>query len=217
MISTLRNGLLVLLAMLPLVAGAVTGKSAHDLIQDSTSELLSDLAAHRAQYRANPDAFFTALDRIIGPAVDAEGISRSIMTIKYSRNATPAQMTRFQESFKRSLMRFYGNALLEYNNQGITVGPAKDENGTRTSVDMQVKGTNGAVYPVSYTLEKINGEWKVRNVIVNGINLGKLFRDQFTEAMQRNGNNLDKTIDNWGSEVDKVKEKADQETSKAKP
>jgi len=81
MISTLRNGLLVLLAMLPLVAGAVTGKSAHDLIQDSTSELLSDLAAHRAQYRANPDAFFTALNRIIGPAVDAEGISRSIMTI----------------------------------------------------------------------------------------------------------------------------------------
>ena len=118
-------------------------------------------------------------------------------------------MARFQENFKRSLMQFYGNALLEYNNQGITVSPAKDEGADRTSVDMQVKGNNGSIYPVSYTLTKINGEWKVRNVIINGINIGKLFRDQFADAMQRNGNNLDKTIDGWAGEVAKAKEKTD--------
>jgi phospholipid transport system substrate-binding protein len=48
-------------------------------------------------------------------------------------------------------MQFYGNALLEYNNQGITVDPAKDESGDRTSVGMTVKGSNGAIYPVQYT------------------------------------------------------------------
>lgn len=147
--------------------------------------------------------------------VDADGISRSIMTVKYSRKATPEQMVRFQENFKRSLMQFYGNALLEYNNQGITVSPAKDESGTRTSVDMQVKGNNGAIYPVSYTLEKINDEWKVRNVIINGINIGKLFRDQFADAMQRNGNNLDKTIDGWAGEVAKAKEVTEDAAQKA--
>lgn len=73
---------------------------------------------------------------------------------------------------------------------------------------MQVKGSNGAVYPVSYTLENINGEWKVRNVIINGINIGKLFRDQFADAMQRNGNDLDKTINGWAGEVAKAKEVA---------
>ncbi|RZA14281.1 MAG: ABC transporter substrate-binding protein, partial [Proteobacteria bacterium] len=134
---------------------------------------------------------------------------RSIMTVKYANRATPAQKARFQENFKRSLMQFYGNALLEYNNQGITVGPAKDESGTRTSVDMQVKGTGGAVYPVSYTLENLNNEWKVRNVIINGINIGKLFRDQFADSMQRNGNDLDKTIDGWAGEVAKAKEVTD--------
>lgn len=71
---------------------------------------------------------------------------------------------------------------------------------------MSVKGNNGAVYPVSYTLVKINNEWKVRNVIINGINIGKLFRDQFADAMQRNGNNLDKTIDGWAGEVAKAKD-----------
>ena len=74
---------------------------------------------------------------------------------------------------------------------------------------MQVKGSNGAVYPVSYTLVKLNGEWKVRNVVINGINIGKLFRDQFADAMQRNGNNLDTTINNWAGEVAKTKSTVD--------
>ncbi|KAF0862935.1 phospholipid-binding protein MlaC [Pseudomonas sp. LD120] len=206
MISILRRGLLVLLAALPLLANATSGPSAHELVQDTTTRLLADLAANKEKYKQSPNDFYNALNDIVGPVVDADGISRSIMTVKYSRKATPEQMARFQENFKRSLMQFYGNALLEYNNQGITVSPAKDESGSRTSVDMQVKGNNGVIYPVSYTLEKINDAWKVRNVIINGINIGKLFRDQFSDAMQRNGNNLDKTIDGWAGEVAKAKE-----------
>jgi len=215
MISILRRGLLVLLAALPLLANAASTPSAHDLVQDTTTRLLADLAANKEKYKQSPNDFYNALNSIVGPVVDADGISRSIMTVKYSRKATPEQMARFQENFKRSLMQFYGNALLEYNNQGITVSPAKDESGTRTSVDMLVKGNNGAIYPVSYTLEKINDEWKVRNVIINGINIGKLFRDQFADAMQRNGNNLDKTIDGWAGEVAKAKEVTEDAAQKA--
>lgn len=212
MISILRRGLLVLLAAFPLLV--VAAQTPHDVIQGTTTELLGDLKANKEQYKSNPGAFYDALNRILGPVVDADGISRSIMTVKYSRKATPAQMQRFQENFKRSLMQFYGNALLEFKNQGITVGPAKDESGNRTSVDMIVKGDNGATYPLSYTLNKVNGEWKVRNVIVNGINIGKLFRDQFADAMQKNGNDLDKTIDNWAGEVAKVKQETDKAIDK---
>ncbi|MGY2290510.1 MlaC/ttg2D family ABC transporter substrate-binding protein [Pseudomonas sp. SDO528_S397] len=212
MISTLRRGLLVLLAALPLMANAAG--SAHDLVQDTTNKMLSDLSANKEAYKQDPTKFYEALNTIVGPVVDAEGISRSIMTVKYSRKATPDQMTRFQENFKRGLFQFYGNALLEYNNQGITVDAPKDESDDRTSVGMTVKGSNGAVYPVSYTLEKVNGEWKLRNVIINGINIGKLFRDQFADAMQRNGNDLDKTINGWAGEVAKAKEETDKAAGK---
>ncbi|MDH0731130.1 ABC transporter substrate-binding protein [Pseudomonas sichuanensis] len=214
MISILRRGLLVLLAAFPLLAMAAPGQSARDVIQGTTTQLLNDLKANKAQYKANPEAFYAALNGNLGPVVDADGISKSIMTVKYSRKATPEQMQRFQENFKRSLMQFYGNALLEYNNQGITVDPAKAEDGDRTSVGMKITGNNGAVYPVQYTMQKIDGEWKVRNVIVNGINIGKLFRDQFADAMQRNGNSLDKTIDGWAGEVAKAKETADNSPDK---
>ncbi|HEK1691070.1 toluene tolerance protein [Pseudomonas putida] len=215
MISILRRGLLVLLAAFPLLALAAPGQSPHDVVQGTTNELLGDLKSNKEQYKSNPQAFYEALNRILGPVVDADGISKSIMTVKYSRKATPEQMQRFQENFKRSLMQFYGNALLEYNNQGITVDPAKVDDGKRASVGMKVTGNNGAVYPVQYTMENLGGEWKVRNVIVNGINIGKLFRDQFADAMQRNGNNLDKTIDGWAGEVAKAKQTADTSSDKA--
>jgi phospholipid transport system substrate-binding protein len=211
MISILRRGLLILLAALPLMANAMAAQSAHDLVQDTTTRMLADLSANKEKYKQDPQDFYTALNTIVGPVVDAEGISKSIMTVKYSRKATPEQMKTFEENFKKGLFQFYGNALLEYNNQGITVEPAKDESGDRTSVGMTVKGSSGAIYPVSYTLEKINGEWKLRNVIINGINIGKLFRDQFADAMQRNGNDLDKTINGWAGEV--AKAKASTETS----
>ncbi|MNR01747.1 putative phospholipid-binding protein MlaC precursor [compost metagenome] len=205
MISILRRGLLVLLATLPLMAGAAA-ESPKQVVERTTTQLLADLKANKEQYKANPSAFYDALNANLGPVVDADGISKSIMTVKYSKNATPEQMQRFQENFKRSLMQFYGNALLEYNNQGITVGAEKKDGPDRASVDMTVKGNSGTVYPVQYTLTNLNGEWKVRNVIVNGINIGKLFRDQFADAMQRNGNDLDKTINGWAGEVAKAKE-----------
>nr|WP_286675104.1 ABC transporter substrate-binding protein [Pseudomonas subflava] len=205
--NSLRRGLLILLACLPLAAMAAP--SAHDVVKKTTDELLADLEANRATYKQNPEAFYDTLERILGPVVDSEGISRSIMTVKYSRKASDAQIKRFEENFKRGLMQFYGNALLEYDNQDIRVLPAKADGDDRASVGMEVKDSKGTLYPVSYTMVRIDGQWKLRNVIINGINVGKLFRDQFADTMQRNGDDLDKTIDGWGAVVAKAKESAD--------
>jgi phospholipid transport system substrate-binding protein len=206
-----RRGLLVLLASLPLLANAAP--SAQQVVQQTVDQLLSDLQANKAAYQADPKIFYAALDRTLGPVVDADGISRSIMTVKYSRGATPEQMQRFQDNSKLSLMQFYGNALLEYDNQEIRVLPAKIEDAERASVGMEFKDSKGTIYPVSYTMVNLNGQWKLRNLIINGINIGKLFRDQFAETMQKNGNNLDKAIDGWADIVAKAKSTANQQGS----
>jgi phospholipid transport system substrate-binding protein len=204
---TLRRGLLIALASLPLLA--VATPSAHEVVKSTTDQLLGDLKANKAAYQQNPQSFYDTLERILGPVVDSEGISRSIMTVKYSRGASDAQLKRFEENFKRSLMQFYSNALLEYDNQGIRVLPAKTEGAERASVGMEVTDNKGVVYPVSYTMVQLDGQWKLRNVIINGINVGKLFRDQFADSMQRNGNDLDKTIDGWAEVVAKAKDSAE--------
>jgi phospholipid transport system substrate-binding protein len=198
MTAALRRCALLLLTLFPLLA--LAAPTPDQVVQHTVDQLLADLKANKERYRTDHQAFYDSLNNILGPVVDAEGISRSIMTVKYSRQASPEQMQRFEENFKRSLMQFYGNALLEYDNQDIKVQPGSVE-GDRASVNMNVTDSKGTVYPVSYTLQQVNGQWLLRNVIINGINIGKLFRDQFADAMQKNGNDLDKTIDNWGQVV----------------
>ena len=203
MLTLLRRGLLVFLAAFPLLSMAAP--TPQQVVQGTVDELLSDIKANKAAYKADPQKLYATLDRILGPVVDAEGIAKSVMTVKYSRQASPEQIKRFEEVFKNSLMQFYGNALLEYDNQDIKVQSAK-EDGERATVGMNVTDSKGTVYPISYTLVKLNDQWMLRNVIINGINIGKLFRDQFADAMQKNGNDLDKTIDGWAQVVEKAKE-----------
>lgn len=102
MISTLRRGLLVLLAALPLMANAAAGGSAHDLVQDTTNKMLADLTANKEQYKQDPTRFYEALNTIVGPVVDAEGISRSIMTVKYSRKATLRKCKHSRKTSRRA-------------------------------------------------------------------------------------------------------------------
>ena len=205
MIKTLRNSLFVLLATLPLLA--VAAPAAHEVVQQTTEVLLADLKANKERYRSDPSAFYQALNDILGPVVDVDGISRGVMTVRYSRQATPEQMERFQENFKRSLMQFYGNGVLEYNNQDIRVLPASGaQDPKRAAVNMEITDGKGVVYPLSYTMVNEDGTWKMRNVIINGINVGKLFRDQFAQSMQNHNNDLDKVIATWADTVAKARE-----------
>ncbi len=207
MFKTLRNGLFMCLAVISFQA--LAAPAAHEVVQQTTTTLLADLKANKEQYRTDPGAFYNALNSILGPVVDVDGISRGVMTVRYSRQASPEQMQRFKENFKRSLMQFYGNALLEYNNQDIRVLPVSgQQDPERTSVNMEIKDGKGVVYPLSYTMVSLDGTWKMRNVVINGINVGKLFRDQFAQAMQDNRNDLDKVIDNWTETVAKARQGA---------
>ena len=67
----------------------------------------------------------------------------------------------------------------------------------RASVDLKVYGNDGTIYPVQYSLALVDGTWKLRNVVINGINIGLQFRGQFSNYMQQYHNNIDKVIANW--------------------
>lgn len=200
MFSRVRQLALGLLLALPLSALAMP--SAQQVVQQTTDTLLADLKANKVQYKADPASFYASLERILGPVVDVQGIARGVMTVRYSRRASAEQLQRFEEEFKRSLMQFYGNALLEYDNQDIRVLPvANAQDAQRSTVNMEIRDARGTVYPLSYTMVRLDEQWKLRNMVINGINVGKLFRDQFAQSMQSNRNDLDKTIAGWAELV----------------
>lgn len=211
----MRWALAVLLSM-PLLAQAVAA-TPQQVVEESSVRVMDVLNENRELYKKDSGAFLEGLNAVLDPVVDFNGIARSVMTVRYSRSATDEQMQRFIDTFKRSMVEFYGNALLEFDSGRITVlPPAKGakQSDERASVDMQISASNGAVYQVTYTMVNLDGQWKVRNVIVEGINIGLLFRDQFAQAMQNNRNDLDAVINSWGKVVAESREVVEKETAK---
>ncbi len=72
----------------------------------------------------------------------------------------------------------------------------------RATIDLEIHTKSGTIYPVQYQLELIDGRWMLRNVIINGINIGLQFRSQFNAYMQKYKKNIDKVIENWSVDVD---------------
>ena len=198
--------------LLPALAQA--NATPQDIVEDTSNRVMAVLDANRETYRNDVEAFTEGLNEVLEPVVDFDGIARSVMTVRYSRSATDEQMQRFIDTFKRSMVQFYGNALLDFQSGEITVLPAnnREPRPDRASVDMQVKAGDGQVYSATYTMSLVGEQWKVRNVIVEGINIGLLFRDQFAQAMKTHRNDLDAVIDNWGSVVAQSRETVKQET-----
>lgn len=205
----------IFLASTMLTAGAsadskaVNGEQAqldevHLLIQDTSDSLVLVIEEGRTYFDEDPDRFYRAIQGVLDPVVDFDRFSRGVMGAYYKR-ATPEQRARFTEVFRSSLVRTYGKALLEYSDERIAVipPPRPPKNPKRPAVRMEVT-SNGKIYPVIYQMRQYDdGSWRLLNIIVNGINIGLTYKNQFAGAAttKENRGNLDAVIDGWGDTI----------------
>lgn len=185
-----------LLLLVPVMATAADNPQA--VVQGATTALLDRITKEKATLKKDPDALYRLVEENITPFVDVDGISRSVMG-QYFRQATPAQQKEFARVFKQSLVRTYAKGLTSYEDQKIVFKPFKaGTDPQKAQVNVDVHGNGGQIYPVTFQMQQDKtGAWKVRNLILNGINLGLTFRNQFGSAVEANRGNLDKAIAGW--------------------
>lgn len=154
-------------------------------------------------HKTAPAAFYKAVDESLGPFVDFAGFSRGVMA-KYYKRATKQQQQEFVAVFRKGLIETYSNALVGFDNPQVKVmqPTTPQKKPERPIITIEITGQDGSVYRVDYNLILLDGQWKLRNVIINGINIGLQFRSQFQASMSRNNNNLDEVIAGWS--VDKT-------------
>lgn len=186
-----------LLLVLPLAAPAAAANP-QEVLKSATDTLLARITKEKEVLKKDPQALYTLVEQNITPFMDIEGIARRVMG-QYYRQATPAQRTEFTRVFKQSLIRTYAKGLTNYEGQKIVFKPYKaGQDPKKAQVDVDVHGSTGQVYPVTFQMQLDKaGDWKVQNLILNGINLGLTFRNQFGSAVESNRGSLDKAIAGW--------------------
>ena len=65
----------------------------------------------------------------------------------------------------------------------------------------QTLDTGTSKYPISYKLRKSKDGWKIVNIIINGVNLGLTFRNQFQALAVSHNENISDTLRNWVSDA----------------
>lgn len=200
-LRALFAGLCLLLMALPLMA-AEPDQRPEQMIRASIDELMTRIEGREDYFADNLDELEAIVDDSLEEVADFRYIGASVMG-RYFGNATPQQRSRFVETFRKTLIDTYAKGLVTFDYREIRV--LDNQQATRyedqASVAMEVVANDGTVYPVSYSLRLSGDQWKVVNVIVNGINLGLTFRNQFDQAMRDHNRDYDAVIDGWAPEL----------------
>ena len=184
------------------IAATIQAGGPHALIERMTEDLLVTMEEYRQTVNQDPEPFFQFLEERLEQIVDFQWIAGNVMG-PYRKQASAEQRQRFAEVFRRSLVETYGRGLLAYSDEKIeVVAPAEDISAKRrVFVKQEIYGKT-EIYPVTYTMAKNKQQqWKILNVMINGVNLGKTFRNQFVQAARNNGDDIDKVIASWSTSV----------------
>jgi phospholipid transport system substrate-binding protein len=188
-------------ANVPAPTPAEAAMGPQDLMQKVAQELLDDLNANREAARKDPALLRSLVDRHLLPHFDTDYAARLVLGPHW-KTATPEQRKRFVEAFYQSLLANYGDALLEFTADRMTILPYKgDPNATTATVRTEVKRSNGTPVPVNYSLRKTPQGWKAWDVTIEGISYVKNFRTDFGAEINEKG--LDAVIERLESQNSK--------------
>ena len=172
----------------------------HKFIDSQAQSMVSIITDNQALYLRNPQQFKDKINEVFEPMVDFRRVGASVMGKKYYLASTKSQRLSFIQSFKTSLLDTYASTLAQWGDQKIvTVFP--DINEYKKVEDVQQNLiTSSNTYPITYKVRQDkNGNWLIINIIVNGVNLGLTFRNQFQALAIEHDENIDEVIKHWTS------------------
>ena len=197
-----------------LAAGAwakETEVSAQAVVTDTTQQVMSVVAEAGAYIDQDPERYYLQVQSILDPVIDFRGFARSVMgpyaSSKRYRSLDEAgrtrlrdQLDRFTEVMRLGLVRTYSKGLLAYADSRIEVLAAADEDPAkgRVTVKQLVYSSQPEPYVLVYQMGRgKSGGWQLRNIIIESVNLGEIYRNQFEASARKNDGDLDAVIDSW--------------------
>jgi phospholipid transport system substrate-binding protein len=172
-------------------------------IDSNAQKMVFVLTKNSELFETDRETYEQKIKDIFEPMIDFRRVAASVMGKKYYLLATKEQRTQFVEIFKDSLLDTYAETLAQWGDSTIST-QFQDDFSYKELKTVEVKqtlDTGSSKYPISYKLRKDKEGWKIINIIINGVNLGLTFRNQFQALAISNNEKIESTIDNWVSDA----------------
>lgn len=161
--------------------------------------LLSTVQESRSLFLSDRDSYFAAIEEVLTSIVDFNAVAEVVMN-RYAASASEAQKERFAEILRQTLTRFYGASLVAYEGQELVFLPSNNPDAdprADTVVGMELRGGDSNLRLQYQMFLNENDEWKLKNLSLAGINLGRQYFTQFSALMAQNNNDIDAVLDGW--------------------
>lgn len=154
--------------------------SPSELVLANSSRVLSTLEARRPEFTRDREALAEFVASEFNQMFDREYAGRLVLG-RHGRGASDADVTLFADALADNLMQRYGSSLLDFNTElKVRIKsetPLRGGSIVRVSSEMLRQG--GEPIPVDYLMRKVGNEWKVFDVMVEGVSFVQTFRSQF--------------------------------------
>ena len=188
-------------------------RGAAAVINDVTAQVMTVVAEANAYFDEDPDRYYREIDDALAGLVDWRGFATAVMGEYYSRGrdmdqAGRANLKRQRDDFARTLreglirsdakgLLAFGGARMEV--QGVEASP---QSARVASVTQLVYGEAERVYTIRYQMGQYkDGGWRLRNLLIETINLGEIYRNQFSALARDADDDLDSVIAQWNEAV----------------
>lgn len=184
----MRPLLLLILACAWAVPAVADTSDPVELIRETVSEMFALVDENRSEYEADPSLLEAELRERLLPRLDTIHSARLVLG-RHGRGLEREQVEDFAEALAELLMSRYATGLLEFRSRDqVEILPLAGDNDERsTRVRTRVRLDSGNRAPVDYVLRKAGDEWRVFDVIIEGISYVATFRNQISEEIRRDG------------------------------
>lgn len=174
--------LFLLLSVIPALS-APTSSSPIILIQSGTDKAIEILRAKQEKGGPTLRERREEILQIVDQYFDFREMARRALGRPW-KEQSPEQQREFVSLFKQLLFNTYVDRVetYTYTNEKVAYDGEKIE-GDYAQVDTRITGYKNTDVEVDYRLQRINGEWKVYDVTVEGISLVNNYRQQFNSIL----------------------------------
>lgn len=160
--------------------------SPSQLVLNNSQRVLTTLEKRRGEFQKNRAALREFINTEFNAMFDREYAARLVLG-RHARGAADEDVKLFADALADNLMQRYGSSLLDFNTQlRVRVKSEKalpQGQGVRVSSEFLRQG--GEPIPVDYFMRKTGTQWKVFDVMVEGVSYVQTFRTQFDAELQR--------------------------------
>ena len=192
------KSILILAGLIALPNLAIAQSNPENFLDERAQAMVSVIRSNQSLYVSDPEKFKAKINVIFEPMVDFRRVGASVMGKKYYLAASKDQRLRFISVFKTSLLDTYSSTLAQWGDQTIETNFSKKTVFNKTEDVNQSLVASNNIYPITYKVRNDDtGNWLIINIIVNGVNLGLTFRNQFQALASEHNENIDDIINHW--------------------